>query len=148
MSREVSSNRKTLFYLGSFLIVVGLLTFVSSFFVVAGAMRGSGFPGPGDLMTRSLAGIALIVVGQTVRRVGARGAAGSGMILDPEQARRDLEPFSRQAGGMLGDALDEADLDLGRSRGPAAPQIMIRCRECETLNEEGSKFCQECGVPL
>ncbi|MBN2211735.1 MAG: zinc-ribbon domain-containing protein [Sedimentisphaerales bacterium] len=26
--------------------------------------------------------------------------------------------------------------------------IMIKCRSCGKLNEEDSKFCQECGKPL
>lgn len=32
--------------------------------------------------------------------------AGSGVILDPEKAKEELEPFSRMAGGMVKDALD------------------------------------------
>ena len=80
-----------------------------------------------------------------MRGIGGRGLAGSGVVLDPSQARQDLEPYSRMAGGMLGDALDEADVNLG-----AEPEqvVMVRCPACRTLNEEGSKFCQECGDAL
>jgi len=51
---------------------------------------------------------------------------------------------------MLRDAREEAEIDLGRGRGDFndEPVIMIRCRHCSTLNEEDSKFCQECGQPL
>ena len=42
--------------------------------------------------------------------------------------------------------LDEADINLGK--GSPEKVIMIKCRNCEKLNEEDSKFCQECGKPL
>ena len=47
--------------------------------------------------------------------LGRRGLAGSGAILDPGRARTDLEPWSRMAGGMAKDALDEAGVSLGKS---------------------------------
>lgn len=62
--------------------------------------------------------------------------------------------MKRALGGMVKDALDEANIDLGgRGRDQqAAPtaekEIMIRCQSCRTLNEEDSKFCQECGRPV
>jgi hypothetical protein len=90
----------------------------------------------------SISVMVLLVVGQLVRRVGARGLAGSGVLLDPQKARDDLEPYSRMAGGMVKDALDEADIDLGAKKEKV---IMIRCQSCGKLNEEDSKFCQECG---
>ena len=95
---------------------------------------------------RAFGGMALIIAGAVVMNIGARGAAGSGLVLDPEKARGDLEPFSRMAGGMVKDALDEADINLGK--GSSEKIIMIKCRKCEKLNEEDSKFCQECGKPL
>ena len=54
-------------------------------------------------------------------------------------------------GGMLRDALDEADIHVGNSSVVVAPPekvIMIKCRQCAKLNEEDSKFCQECGKTL
>ena len=76
--------------------------------------------------TRGFVGMALIVVGAIIMNVGARGAAGSGIILDPKQAKEDLEPFSRMAGGMVKDALDEADINLGG--GKSEKVIMIKLR--------------------
>ena len=99
-----------------------------------------------SMETRALTGIVLIVVGGIVMGIGARGAAGSGLVLDPKKAREDLEPFTRMGGGMLKDALDEADINLGKSSSEKV--IMIKCRNCQKLNEEDSKFCQECGKPL
>lgn len=66
-------------------------------------------------------------------------------MLDPEQARQDLEPFSRQAGGMLKDALDEAAVNLG---GKPERVVMLKCAACGKLNEEDSKFCRECGAKM
>jgi hypothetical protein len=130
------------------LIVLGALSFFSVF--ITGAMNFGDFSNfesdSRSAMLRGFGGMGLIVVGGIICGIGARGLAGSGVILDPEQARSDLEPYSRMAGGMVKDALDEADIKLGTD----APEkvIMIRCRECGKLNEEDSKFCQECGKPI
>lgn len=148
MAKEISTQRKTLYYLGLVLMVIGGLLFFSVFVTTAlsfGNLSSFGsniFGGLG----RALAGMALLVVGGILRQIGARGLAGSGVILDPEQARSELEPYSRMAGGMVKDALGEADIKLGG--GSTEKVIMIKCRACGTLNEDGSKFCQECGVEL
>jgi hypothetical protein len=92
-------------------------------------------------------GFILIIAGSFVRGTAEKGVAGSGLVLDPEQAREDLEPFSRQAGGMLKDALDEADVHIG-SADTDNKVIMIRCRKCSGLNPESAKFCNECGDKL
>jgi hypothetical protein len=96
-------------------------------------------------MLRAFGGMALLIVGGIIRGIGARGLAGSGVVLDPEKAREELEPYSRMAGGMVKDALDEANVNLG-----AKPEkvVMIKCPSCGELNEEDSKFCQECGKKI
>jgi len=98
------------------------------------------------MAARAFGGMVMIIAGMIVMSIGARGAAGSGLVLDPKKAREDLEPFTRMAGGMVKDALDEADINLGKATSEKI--IMIKCRKCEKLNEEDSKFCQECGQPL
>ena len=90
----------------------------------------------------------LLIVGGFMRRVGAYGLAGSGVILDPEEAKEELEPFSRQAGGMSKDFLEEAEIDLSNLGGKSEKVVMVKCRACSTLNEEDSKFCQECGKEI
>ena len=97
------------------------------------------------MMIRAFAGIGLIIVGSAVGRVGARGLAGSGTVLDPERAREDLEPYSRLVGGMVKDALEEVKPGAGAK---AEKVIMTKCPACGKLNEEDSKFCQECGKQL
>jgi rRNA maturation endonuclease Nob1 len=50
---------------------------------------------------------------------------------------------------MIGDALDEAGIGVGaREPQPVERVVMIRCTTCQTLNDDGSKFCQECGAKL
>lgn len=96
-------------------------------------------------MFRAIGGMGLLVIGQMIRGIGARGLAGSGVVLDPDKAREDLEPYSRMAGGMAKDALDEANIDLGARQEKV---VMIKCQNCGKLNQEDSRFCQECGKKL
>lgn len=128
-------------------MVIGALSFFSVF--ITFAMNFGNFDNfeanAKSSMFRAFGGMALIFFGGVVRRIGARGLAGSGVVLDPEQAREELEPYSRMAGGMVKDALGEAGVNLG---GKAETVIMIKCRDCGKLNEEDSKFCQECGSEI
>lgn len=147
MSRKISENRKAAYYIGMVLGGIGLLLFLSTF-ITAAAHFGdfSNFEARGRSMaTRAISGMVLMIAGGIITSIGRGGLAGSGLKLDPEEAREDLEPFSRQAGGMLKDALDEADIHLG---GSPERVIMIRCTACGKLNEEDSKFCQECGKKI
>lgn len=147
MSQQISEGRKFAYYAGMVLIVVGFLVFGSVF--VTSAMQFGDFTDfDGKVqsnMTRSIVGMGMILLGGVLRGVGARGLAGSGVVLDPKRARRDLEPYSRMAGGMVKDALDEADVKLG---GRGEKVVMVKCRACGKLNEEDSKFCQECGQAI
>ncbi len=148
MTRRISEGRKTAYYIGMTLAIIGGISF-GSVFLSAALNFGNfdNFESRGkSMMARAFGGMALIIAGSVVMNIAARGAAGSGLVLDPEKARDDLEPFSRMAGGMVKDVLDEADINLGK--GSSEKVIMVRCRSCEKLNEEDSKFCQECGQPL
>ncbi len=117
--RRIPAERKALYYFGMVLSVAGFLTFASVF--VTGIMNFGNF---NDFHARArnegiraLVGMGLIMVGAVVSNIGARGAAGSGLVLDPEKAREDVEPWSRMTGGVVSDALDEAGIDL-RQRDP------------------------------
>jgi hypothetical protein len=147
MTQQISEERKMAYYLGMLLMVIGGLLFFSVFIT---GVRNFGNLGnvsnfasnAQSSMFRAIFGMALMFVGGIMRGVGARGLAGSGVVLDPEKARQELEPYSRMAGGMVKDALDEANVNLGN--GPEKV-IMIKCSACGKLNEEDSRFCQECG---
>jgi len=144
MTKQISEERKTAYYLGMVLMVIGGLVFFSVF--ITGAMNFGNFnnfeANARSSMFRALGGMGLLIVGGIIRGIGARGMAGSGVVLDPEKARQELEPYSRMAGGMAKDALDEADVHFG---GKPEKVVMIKCPSCGKLNEEDSKFCQECG---
>ena len=146
--RQVSGARKAAYYIGGLISVVGLLLFASIFFTMI-SNSDDLHDRSQNMMFRAFGGMGLIVVGGIIRNLGARGLAGSGAVLDPQQARRDLEPYSRMSGGMLKDGLDEAGIDISgeRDRDPERV-VVIKCRECGFLNEEDSKFCQECGEQM
>lgn len=169
--RRISGERKALYYVGIALIVVGALVFVSNFFL-GPTLLGAGGPEPGDpdfqdrareqheefgrgmqaVVVRGLVGMGLMILGAVLMRVGVRGAAGSGLVLDPKQAREDLEPWARMGGGIVRDALDEADLagtlrEAGDSD-DAEVHVKVRCPACGHLNDETAKFCSQCGNAL
>ncbi|MDI6772025.1 MAG: hypothetical protein QME77_05495, partial [bacterium] len=110
MSRQVSAGRKTTYYLGAVIMIIGGLMFASVFVTLAMLAGRDSDPEiviPSALV-RTFGGLALLAAGSAIRTVGARGLAGSGVILDPERARQELEPYARMAGGMVKDALEEA----------------------------------------
>ena len=142
---DFSTERKAAFYGGNALTLIGLLLFLSFFVTVARGFGGT-FPGPGAIFA-PMVGFIMMILGRFIRLVGARGLAGSGMLLDPEKAREDLQPYTRMAGGMLNDALEVAE--IGRHVTSERNRVvMLKCGECEFLNEENSKFCQECGAKM
>lgn len=154
MSEEISDERKAAYYLGIALTACGMIVFGINLFVHATAKNQF------DVDAASMAGwalgsMAVCVVGGILINIGKAGAAGAGLILDPKQAREDLEPYSRMAGGMVKDAIDEAGLAgapllSGREQDTPAQQeiVKVRCRGCCALNDEEAKFCNQCGAPL
>jgi hypothetical protein len=129
------------------MMVVGAVSFLSTFVTFAtnfGNFSNFEANAKSD-MFRAFGGMVLMMAGGFVRGIGARGLAGSGVVLDPEKARQELEPYSRMAGGMLKDALDEADVTIGRGREKV---VAVKCRACGRLSSEDTKFCEGCGSAL
>lgn len=143
--RQISSGRKALYYGGMIVMVLGVLLFLSNFFISPFAEIGFGRDPMGGMAFRGIGGMVLIVVGSMMMKIGARGAAGSGLVLDPDQAREDLKPWAQTAGGLVKDALDEV-----RPAGEAEPEPMVkvRCPHCRALNDEDAKYCKQCGKAL
>lgn len=149
MSRHVSPGRQGVHALGTLLIVIGAISCLSVVVAVAGLFTSGTSSGDLPSPMPVVVGFVMIAVGGALRSLGAKGIHGSGLVLDPQRARRELEPHSRQVGGMIGDELDEAGIALGaREPRPVERVVMIRCTACQTLNEDGSKFCQECGAKV
>lgn len=145
--KQISEERKTVYYSGMVLMVIGGLLFFSVF--ITSALNFGHFDNFADNARasafRSVIGMVLLIIGGFIRGIGARGLAGSGVVLDPEKAREELEPYSRMAGGMVKDVLDEANVNLG---GKPEKIVMIKCQDCGKLNAEDAKFCQECGKKM
>lgn len=137
---QISGERQTMYYLGLVLTIIGFLVFISIFVSAASSMgdpmMGLGLD-PGSMLLRGVIGIGLIIAGSVVRSVGARGAAGAGVVLDPQQARRDLEPWSRMAGGMLQDAVDESGLRAENSAAADELPFDEKLRRLEKLRQDG-----------
>lgn len=95
------------------------------------------------VMVRAVLGMILIVVGQIIARAGKLGAAGSGLILDPQQAREDVEPWSRLAGGIARDVIEEVkpafelDQNPSNTRPQSQRSATERLKELESLRDQG-----------
>jgi RNA polymerase subunit RPABC4/transcription elongation factor Spt4 len=131
---QITPERQLMFYGGMGLMGLGLVLFLSVFVTGGFAYYGE---------ARALGGIILLMIGNFLKRIGERGWAGSGVILDPDKARTDLEPWSRMAGGVVQDALTEVDRAT-----LSQPQVKVRCLKCQNLNDETAKFCQQCGARI
>lgn len=156
-NRQITPERRALYYAGMGCTGLGMLLFFSVF--VTGCMNFGNFDNfegqARSSMARALGGMALMIAGGAMMQVGRSGLAGSGVVLDPQKARKDLEPWNRMAGGMADDALDEIDVVKKLEKKldepalpPAAvpePVVKVRCRACGALNDEHAKFCNQCG---
>jgi hypothetical protein len=153
-NRDISPERKTLYYAGMGCTGLGMLLFLSVF--VSGCMNFGNFENfegnAKSSMARGIGGMALMMAGGFLMNLGRHGPAGSGVVLDPRRMRKDLEPWNRAAGGMTSDALDEIDLAKKLEKKldepaapPPAPVVKVRCRACSALNDEHAKFCNQCG---
>tara|TARA_R110001592_G_scaffold188751_1_gene434127 strand:- start:215 stop:697 length:483 start_codon:yes stop_codon:yes gene_type:complete len=140
-NRDISEGRKTIYYVGGGLMILGVLTFGSVF--VTSALNFGNFDNFHERARssglRAISGMAMMIVGALVSNVGRVGLAGSGVILDPQQARKDVEPWSRMGGGMLKDTLDEAEIDLSGlgTHKTETPTLAEQLRELHALREEG-----------
>ncbi|MEM9381370.1 MAG: SHOCT domain-containing protein [Planctomycetota bacterium] len=140
--RDISEGRKATYYVGMALLGLGLLTFLSVF--VSGALSFGDYSNfrsdTRSFAVRAVLGMVLMITGSLLRGVGARGLAGSGVVLDPQRARRDVEPWARMGGGMLRDALDEAGIDASRAeriRGDEAEDFEQKLRKLHGLHADG-----------
>ena len=118
MPKNISGERQMAFYFGGALMVIGGLLFFSVF--ITGAMNFGNFnnfeSNAQSSMVRALGGMLLLIIGGGIRGIGAKGLAGSGVVLDPDKARDELEPYSRMAGGMVKDAMDEAQININKQK--------------------------------
>lgn len=137
MSNEFPRSRKTLYYFGMILSIIGIILFLSNFVAIF----------TGNIFNFNpivpLVGFFMIAIGQIIRIIGAKGIAGSGIILDPEKAREDVKPYSKAMGGVIDDVMSNVDTKSANKE-----IIKIKCRNCGTLNDEDSTYCKSCGEKL
>jgi hypothetical protein len=144
---RISPWRKAAYYGGGALIALGIVAFGATFLLASDRVDGAGDANawPPRAWTLGMLGLGIAAVGMFLRHLGARGLAGSGLLLDPSRARDDLKPYSRMTGGVIKDTLQAADL---HPADPPAPLVKLRCRACSALSPEDAKFCSACGKPL
>ncbi len=145
---KIPQERKILYYVGMGMMILGFILFFSVFFSTASLMND---PSSGRMPSfgNGITGFILIFIGAMIQKVGAKGAAGSGIILDPEKAREDLKPYNEAVGGIINDVISNVDVvDNMIKKTDEKEVIKIRCRNCQSLNDEDAKFCKNCGQSL
>ena len=150
---NIPPERKAGFFIGLGLSGLGIILFLSVF--ISGAMHFGDFSdfearGRNEAM-RAIIGMILIMVGGVIAGISRSGLAGSGLTMNPQGMRKDLEPWNRATGGMLNDSLEEANLGKhlsGIVGGSPKEIVKVRCPQCGALNDEGAKFCNQCGKVL
>ncbi|BCN32838.1 zinc ribbon domain-containing protein [Anaeromicropila herbilytica] len=151
---KISKERKITYYIGLGMIVIGFLLFISVFFEVASFMSDPFVNDPfsgGKLpsMLNGVIGFFIMIAGGIVMNIGAKGAAGSGIILDPEKQREDLKPFNEAKGEMINDVISNIDAVNHLTKNQEQKEIIkIKCRNCGSLNDEDAKFCKGCGKEI
>ena len=94
MTKKISEERQVAYYLGMVLIVVGFLLFASTFVTFLSNFGSfSNFESNAKSCGfRAFGGMGLIFLGGIIRTIGARGVAGSGVVLDPKKPGMNLNP--------------------------------------------------------
>jgi len=143
--RQVPPERKTIYYVGAAVGVIGFLCFISVF--ISGALHFGDFSnfeqhGRSEVI-RAVLGMVMIMVGVFLTRIGRMCMAGSGIKLDPEEARRDVEPWARMTGGVVKDAIDEAGIQLGCQSSAEDLPFDERLRRLQKLRQDGLVSEQE-----
>jgi len=145
--RDISPERKALYYVGNAVSLGGIICFFSGFLLMVSNFGNfDHFEERGRTTgVRCVLGIMLAVGGQFIARVGRMGAAGSGLKLDPQEARRDVEPWSRMTGGVIKDTLDEAGLQFGGRGGGPGKDLPFdeRLRRLRKLRDDGLVSAEE-----
>ena len=137
--RKISPKRKTAYYIGMALMIIGGLLFISIF--ITAALNFGNFRNfdsqMSSSMIRAIGAVVLIIAGRLLMTLGVRGLAGSGVVLDPAKARKDVEPWARMAGGIVKDAVEESGLKIQKSSGEKEMPFDEKLRRLHKLYEDG-----------
>ncbi len=146
---KITKQRKATYYIGLGMTVLGFILFISVLFSAAMFMNNPFGASREPSFMNSVLGMVLMIFGSFVSKIGAHGAAGSGILLDPEKAREDLKPFNEAKGGMINDVISNIDIADNFTKSSEEKEVIkIRCRNCGSLNDEDAKFCKSCGKEI
>jgi len=146
---KITKQRQVTYYIGIGIIVIGFLLFISVFIDTARFMNDPFMYEMRPSFTNPIVGMILMIAGTVVMNIGAKGAAGSGLLLDPEKAREDLKPFSNAKGKMINDVVSNIDIIENISKSYVEKEVIkIKCSNCKSLNDEDAKFCKNCGKEI
>ena len=144
---KIPKERKITYYIGIGMMVLGFILFLSVFFAGFNFMNNP--EGVFHSFKNAPIGMVLIIIGAILMNIGAKGAAGSGLLLDPDKAREDLKPFNEAKGEIINDVISNIDVVGQMTKAHEQKDIIkIKCRNCGSLNEEDAKFCKSCGKEL
>ncbi len=107
MPNPISPQRQILHRVGLIIAGLGVLSFLSVFVTAA-----FGIGSEGTASQRAVGGFLMIIAGGAMSTLARGGPAGVGLLLDPERARKDLEPWARLSGGLKKDELDEMGINI------------------------------------
>lgn len=145
---KISNERKVTYYIGIGIMILGFVLFISVFFAVSN-LQNDPFASQGPSFGNAVIGMILMIVGAIVANIGAKGAAGSGLILDPKKQREDLKPYNEAKGEMINDVVSNIDAFNNLKKEKDIEEVIkIRCKNCSSLNDEDAKFCKECGKEI
>ncbi|HNY85615.1 MAG TPA: SHOCT domain-containing protein [Candidatus Hydrogenedentes bacterium] len=139
--QNISPERKAVYYIGLTLMFLGFLSVGSSF--VSFITHFGDFRHMEaivkSVMVRGFVGVGMVMVGMVLAGIGSRGLAGSGLVLDPQRAREDVEPWARMAGGVIKDAVEETGIRLGSAPPENAdnPDFDEKLRKLHLLYKDG-----------
>lgn len=92
------------------MMIIGFLLFISVFLDTARYMNNPFIYERQPSFTSPIIGMILMIAGTVTMNIGAKGAAGSGLLLDPEKAKEDLKRFNEAKGKMINDVVSNIDI--------------------------------------
>jgi hypothetical protein len=149
MDRDHAGMRNALRVVGPVVLLVGIgftLTGVLSFFSAFGnSSRGLE---PPENFWCAFVGMPLVAIGSLICKFAFLGAVA-------RYAANEVAPVGTDVVNYMADGTKDAIRDVAaavgeglRSEGSSTPELVVRCKECDTDNDESAAFCDNCGKPL
>ncbi len=134
---QISENRRAIYYLGLGMVILAPVLCFGAIGYAFLSMGTHSMPNPLGIFVPFILGMILGMIGKALMAVGSRGLAGSGLKLDPGEAREDLKPWSKMAGGMLNDAGINLNLGQQAQNSAPVPDFDEKLRKLHQLHADG-----------